>query len=191
MALTFDDGPSPEDTPPLLDRLDALGLPATFFCSGEAVARHPDLLAEVVGRGHQVETHGFAHRHHLSASPRWIAADLDAAVAGLNAAGVTPRWFRPPYGQISGGTLRAARRAGLGLALWSAWGREWDAPDGATVADRVMRSLAPGAVVLLHDSDASSPPGSAARARAALGPVAEEVERSGLRAVRLAEMELR
>ncbi len=190
VALTFDDGPSPADTPPLLDRLDALDLPATFFCNGEAAARHPDLVGEIVARGHQVETHGFTHRHHLWSSPGRITADLDAAMAGLADLGVAVRWFRPPYGQISAGTVRAARRADVGLALWSAWGREWAAGDAGAVARRVIGAVGPGAVVLLHDSDGSSPAGSAARAREAVGPIADELERRGLRAVRLREMEL-
>jgi peptidoglycan-N-acetylglucosamine deacetylase len=180
VALTFDDGPSPEATPVLLDRLDELGLRATFFCLGEAVDRHPGLVRATVARGHQVETHGYRHRHHLGATPRWIGRDLDRSLAALGAVGVTPRWFRPPYGQVSTGTVLAARRRGLRLALWSAWGREWDRPDAAAVVDQVGRGLAPGAVILLHDSDMSSPAGSARRALDALGPLAEDLGGRGL-----------
>ena len=188
VALTFDDGPSPEATPGLLDRLDQLGLRATFFCLGEAVDRYPDLVRATVARGHQVETHGYRHRHHLGATPRWIARNLDRAVAALGAVGVTPRWLRPPYGQVSTGTVLAARRRGLGLALWSAWGREWEKPDGAAVVAQVRRGLAPGAVVLLHDSDMSSPVGSARRALDALGPLAGDLARRGLASRTLDEL---
>jgi peptidoglycan/xylan/chitin deacetylase (PgdA/CDA1 family) len=188
VAFTFDDGPSPEATPALLDRLDELGWPATFFCLGSAVDRHPELVREIVRRGHQVGTHGYEHRHHLGAGPRWIGTDLDRAVAALDAVGVSPRWFRPPYGQISTGTVLAARRRGLGLALWSAWGREWDAPDAAAVITQVRRGLQPGAVVLLHDSDMSSPAGSARRALHSLGPLAEDMAAARLRPVTLDEL---
>jgi peptidoglycan-N-acetylglucosamine deacetylase len=187
-ALTFDDGPSPHATPALLDLLDELGVPATFFCNGEAVLAQPELVRDAVLRGHQVETHGFRHRHHLFASPRWIAADLEASVRALRAAGVQPHWFRPPYGQLSAGTVLAARRAQLGLALWSTWGREWDAPDSGAVAGRVIAGMEPGAVVLLHDSDASSPVGSAERACRALAAIADEAARRHLPLVRLDEL---
>lgn len=182
VAVTFDDGPSREATPALLDRLDGLGWKATFFTLGEAVARHRGLVAEVAARGHQVETHGYRHRHHLLTPPWEVAADLRLALEGLARVGVAPRWLRPPYGQVSGGTVAAARRAGLKLALWSAWGREWAAGDAGAVGRRVAAGLAPGAIVLLHDSDATSPPGSAARALGALDQVAAEMDRRGLRA---------
>jgi peptidoglycan-N-acetylglucosamine deacetylase len=187
-ALTFDDGPSPDATPVLLDRLDELGVPATFFCSGEAALARPELVRDTVRRGHQVETHGFRHRHHLFASPRWIAGDLDASVRALAAAGARPRWFRPPYGQLSAGTVLAARRAQLGLAMWSTWGREWDEPDSGAVAGRVIAGMEPGAVVLLHDSDASSDAGSAERACLALGAIADEAARRRLPLLRLDEL---
>jgi peptidoglycan/xylan/chitin deacetylase (PgdA/CDA1 family) len=188
VALTFDDGPHPGTTPLVLDRLDELGLVATFFCLGTMAARHPDLVAEVVRRGHQVESHGYRHDHHFLRTPGWVRSDLAAAVDTLGAAGVRPRWFRPPYGQATGATMVEAHRQGLGLVLWSAWGREWDEPDAAHVARRVIAGLDPGAIVLLHDTDDSSPPGSCRRAIGALGPVAEELQRRKWDAVTLDQL---
>jgi peptidoglycan/xylan/chitin deacetylase (PgdA/CDA1 family) len=188
VALTFDDGPSPASTPRLLDRLDELGLRATFFCVGHLVVRHPDLVAELVRRGHQVEAHGYEHRHHFVRSPVWVRRDLEASSAALRAVGVRPRWYRPPFGQVSGATLIEARRQGLRLVLWSAWGREWASPDSAAVAARIGSRLEPGAVVLLHDGDGFSPPGTADRVLGALGSVAEEIDRRGLAAATLDEV---
>ena len=125
VALTFDDGPHPEGTPAVLDRLDDLGLRATFFPLGAAVERYPDLVAETVRRGHQVETHGHRHGHHLARSPLWVERDLSRADAAMAAVGVRPRWYRPAYGQATGTTFVAARRRGWRPVLWSAWGREW------------------------------------------------------------------
>ena len=188
VALTFDDGPSPTTTPVLLDRLDELGARATFFCLGSQVRREPDLLVEIQARGHQVETHGYEHASHLLRSPRWVAADLDRALAVMAEVGVRPRWLRPPYGQTSGPTLWAARRRGLGVALWSAWGREWAAAGPDEVVRRIRPRLVPGAVVLLHDSDATSPAGSADHAIAALGPLAALAAHRHLRLVTLDEL---
>jgi peptidoglycan/xylan/chitin deacetylase (PgdA/CDA1 family) len=187
VALTFDDGPAPE-TVALLDRLDELELQATFFCLGTNVARHPEVVEEMIRRGHQVETHGHRHDHHLGRGPGWIGRDLDEAVDALARCGVEPTWFRPPYGQLAGGTVLAARRRRLRLVLWSAWGREWAEPDAAAVAVRVRRALAPGAIVLLHDADTTSPAGSAERAREALGTIADDLADRGLRAVTLDEL---
>jgi peptidoglycan/xylan/chitin deacetylase (PgdA/CDA1 family) len=158
VALTFDDGPQPDTTPRMLDRLDELGLVATFFCVGSRVAAHPDLVEEVRRRGHQVEVHGHRHAHHFVRTPRWVRGDLNSALDALGAVGVRPKWFRRPFGQVTGATLIEARRHRLRLVLWSAWGREWAEEDASGVARRVTRRLEPGAIVLLHDSDAFSPP---------------------------------
>jgi peptidoglycan/xylan/chitin deacetylase (PgdA/CDA1 family) len=81
-----------------------------------------------------------------------------------------------------------ARRHGLRLVLWSAWGREWDEPDAIKVAHRVRAGVGPGGIVLLHDADVQSPPGSARRATEALGPIAEDLDRQGLKALTLDRM---
>ena len=185
VALTFDDGPAPGTTPAVLDRLDELGLTATFFCVGELAALEPDLVKELVRRGHQVETHGYRHEHHFLHTPRWVVRDLEEALAALATAGVRPSWYRPPYGQTTSGTLLAAQRHHLRLALWSAWGREWVPSDSGVVARRVERALTPGAIVLLHDTDAFSPDGSVSRMLEALGPIAEALHARGLEAVAL------
>ena len=188
VALTFDDGPDPVTTPRVLDRLDELGLRATFFCLGSRVQDAPEVVAEAVLRGHEIGVHGHVHDHHFAHQPGWVRADLDAALEALAECGVEPRWYRPPYGQVSAGTLRAARSRGLELVHWSAWGREWDEPDGSSVAERVSRSLEPGAIVLLHDSDDTSPAGTVDKVIDALGMIADDLDRRGLASVTLSEL---
>jgi len=188
VALTFDDGPSAEATPAVLDRLDELGLRATFFPLGSLVERAPDLVMEVLRRGHQVGTHGYHHRHHLAHTPSWISADLAAAERAMEGVGVRPTWYRPTYGQVTGATLMAARRRSWRTVLWSAWGREWAAADASEVARRIIRRLRPGSVVLLHDNDSFGPRGMWKLGIDSLGAVAAAMERTGLRAVTLDEL---
>lgn len=188
VALTFDDGPDPVATPAVLDRLDALGLRATFFPLGSLAEREPDLVAEVVRRGHQVGVHGYHHRHHLARSPAWTWADLGRADRAMQAAGVCPTWYRPSYGQATGATLVAARLRGWRTVLWSAWGREWTTEDPAEVAGRIAGRLRPGAVVLLHDNDAFGTAGMWRVGLAALDEVARELEERQLEAVTLDEL---
>lgn len=185
LALTFDDGPSPEATPRTLDLLDELGMQATFFVLGSRVGNNAELISEVLRRGHGVGCHGFRHEHHLLRSPRWIRRDFDQALGALAEAGVRPRWYRPPYGQLTAATLVEARRHGLEMVLWSAWGREWVAPDADAVVARLLRRLEPGAIVLLHDNDVVGPPGKAANTRRALELLAPVLAERGLRAVGL------
>lgn len=186
VALTFDDGPDPDSTPRILDVLDQHGLAATFFCLGEQAVAYPGIVEEIVGRGHEIAVHGYRHRHHLLSAGGTIRRDLDLAVSALRGiTGEPVRFFRPPYGQVSGGSLWASQQLGLELVLWSAWGREWADPNPRSVAERVARRLRPGAIVLLHDSDACPPHGKAAVAESALGLVAGLISRRRLRAVTL------
>ena len=188
VAITFDDGPDPRATPAVLDGLDVLGLRATFFPLGSLVERTPDLVWEVLRRGHQVGTHGYRHFHHLARTPRWVSRDLAAADRAMAAVGVRATWYRPTYGQVTSATLVAAGRHRWQTVLWSAWGREWATSDPDEVAARIIRRLRPGAVVLLHDNDAFGPTGMWRVGLAALGEVAAELERRQLEAVTLDEL---
>jgi peptidoglycan-N-acetylglucosamine deacetylase len=189
VALTFDDGPDPAWTPAFLEVLAKWQVRATFFMLGSMAAREPGLAAEVAGAGHEVAVHGWAHRYTVLRGPRAVADDLARATdAVAGATGAQPRLYRPPYGVLSAGALAAARRLGLTPVLWTCWGREWTA--GSTprsVFTMLTRHLAGGATVLLHDSDCTSPPGSAAAALGALPLLLEECAIRGLGAGPVAE----
>ena len=189
VALTFDDGPDPAWTPAFLEVLANWQVHATFFMLGSMAARSPGLAAEVAGAGHEVAVHGWAHRYTVLRSPRAVADDLARATdAVAGATGAQPRFYRPPYGVLSTGALAAAGRLGLTPVLWTCWGREWTA--GATpgsVWAALAGNLTGGATVLLHDSDCTSPPGSAAAGLGALPLLLEECAVRSLAAGRLAE----
>lgn len=188
VALTFDDGPSPRTTPHTLDLLDELGMRATFFVLGTLADAHPDLVSEIVARGHGVGCHGYRHERHLLRTPGWIRQDTAAAVAAVERRAPRPRWYRPPYGQLTASTVLEARRMGMEVVLWSAWGHEWTGQGPQPVLARVMRALDPGGIVLLHDTDECCPPGTARRVHAVLPMVAEHLELRGLRAVSLDQL---
>lgn len=185
MALTFDDGPSPAGTPAVLDRLEELGLPSTFFVLGSAVVEEPGLVGEIARRGHEVAAHGMVHAHHLLRPPGWIRRDTAEAVGLLDALGCRPRWYRPPYGQVTTATLRAAGRLGCRVVLWSGWGREFAESEPGPVLERVLDALVPGAIVLLHDSSACARRGTAERTAAVLPAIAEGLAARGLSATTL------
>jgi peptidoglycan/xylan/chitin deacetylase (PgdA/CDA1 family) len=162
IALTFDDGPDPESTPRILDALAGLGVRATFFVLGARLARSPELGLRIVAQNHEVAVHGWTHRPHLLRSPLAIGTDLRRTVEVVTATtGRRPRYWRPPHGIPTGAGLLAARRQALRPVLWTADGRDWQASaTAASIRDRITSQLAPGGVVLLHDSDALSAPGS-------------------------------
>ena len=182
VALTFDDGPDPAATPAVLEVLAARQVRATFFMLGSMAARNPGLAAEVAAAGHEVAVHGWAHRYTVLRGPRAVAGDLTRATEAVAAAtGARPWFYRPPYGVLSAGALVAARRLDLTPVLWTCWGREWAV--GATpgsVQAVLTAQLAGGGTVLLHDSDCTSPPGSAAAALGALPALLDECAERGL-----------
>jgi peptidoglycan/xylan/chitin deacetylase (PgdA/CDA1 family) len=189
VAVTFDDGPDPAWTPAFLEVLATWQVRATFFMLGSMAAAAPGLAAEVAAAGHEVAVHGWAHRYTVLRGPRAVAGDLARARdAVADATGAQPRFYRPPYGVLSAGALAAARRLRLTPVLWTCWGREWTAgASPRSVFTTLTQHLAGGATVLLHDSDCTSPPGSAAAALGALPLLLEECAIRGLVAGPVAE----
>lgn len=181
VALTFDDGPDPRGTPAVLAALDDLGWTATFFLLGSQVHRYPDVARAVVEAGHEIGVHGHLHRNHLARRPGSVRRDLERAMTVITGTtGVRPRWFRPPYGVLSAGSVRAAAALDVTPVLWGAWGRDWENTTPAQICDRLLAGLRPGATLLLHDSDCTSTSGSWAATAAALPLLGRELDTRGL-----------
>jgi len=182
VALTFDDGPHPQGTPATLEVLARAGAHATFFLVGEQVRAHRALAAEIVAAGHTVAIHGDRHRNLLRVSPRALAGDLDRAAATITeATGLEPTLHRPPYGIYSYTGLALVRRRGWRPLLWSRWGRDWSTRESAqAITDRLTRDLTAGDVLLLHDADWYSDPGSWRATVDALPRVLERIAAAGL-----------
>jgi peptidoglycan/xylan/chitin deacetylase (PgdA/CDA1 family) len=173
VALTFDDGPHLEGTPATLDALATVRATATFFLVGEQIERYPTLAAEIAAAGHEVGLHGYRHRLLLRRRPREVEDDLLRACARIeDATGTSPVCYRPPYGVFSFPALAWCRRLGWEPMLWSRWGRDWGPREKpAAIAQRATSNLGAGDVVLLHDADHYSSPGSWRRTVAALPSV--------------------
>ena len=189
VALTFDDGPDPKSTPAIMRALAERGWSATFFCLGTMTAASPGLAAELVACGHEVAVHGWSHDGAVRRSPTDLTDDVRRCRDVIaDATGTAPHWYRPPYGELSVGSLVAARATDLRLVLWSAWGRDWraEATPASVLAD-VGRGVVPGGTVLLHDSDCTSATSSWRTTVAALPLLAELFDGLGLRVGTLAE----
>jgi peptidoglycan/xylan/chitin deacetylase (PgdA/CDA1 family) len=182
VALTFDDGPHPRGTPAVLEALDRAGARASFFVVGEAVRRHRGLLAEILSGGHAIALHGDRHLPHVLMLPGSVRRDLERGQAEIEQqAGVAITALRAPYGAASLATLAYARRRGLTVAGWTRWGWDWRAAATAdSITTAATRSLGGGEVILLHDSDAYSAPGSWRAAAAAVPLICARIERAGL-----------
>jgi peptidoglycan/xylan/chitin deacetylase (PgdA/CDA1 family) len=155
VALTFDDGPSPRSTPKILDLLDDAKAKATFFVIGRKAEAHPDLVREILRRGHAVALHGYAHDRLFSLKRAgYVRDDLTKAIRVLTEiTGDKPILFRPPIGHTNPTIARVVKELGLEVIGWNV--RALDgvaAADPRRVAARVKRGLEDGAIVLMHDA---------------------------------------
>lgn len=182
VALTFDDGPHLLGTPAVLEVLSARGASATFFLVGEQVLRNPGLAAEIVAAGHTIGLHCHRHRNLLRLTPWQVREDIVRAQAAIeDATGLSPGLYRPPYGILNATALRVARRAGRRTLLWTRWGHDWRArATPESIAAEVTEGVGEGSVLLLHDADDYSAPGSWRRTAAALPRVLDLLSEGGL-----------
>lgn len=157
VALTIDDGPEPDVTPAVLDLLDAAGARATFFCIAEQARRHPELVREIVRRGHSVQNHSRVHRHNFSLlGPRGFAREIEGAQAVFAELGIEPpSFFRAPAGLRNPFLAPVLHRLGLRLTSWTRRGFDTRERDPQRVLQRLARGLAAGDILLLHDGNAA------------------------------------
>jgi peptidoglycan/xylan/chitin deacetylase (PgdA/CDA1 family) len=181
-ALTFDDGPHPQGTPAVLEILAEHRVQATFFLVGEQVRRDPALAREVADAGHQIALHCDRHRNLLRLTPWQVREDLSRALDSIQAAtGCEPELYRPPYGILNAAALLIARDRGYRTLLWSHWGRDWEAKATAeSITSLVTHGTGEGSVLLLHDADDYSAPGSWRRTARALPRVLAGMAERGL-----------
>lgn len=173
LYLTFDDGPIPDETPWVLEQLAAYQAPATFFCVGDNLARHPEIARAALAAGHRLGNHT---QHHRSAwnTPRaeylagvtacesFVAECYQSLADSVMQQEETlllggPRLFRPPYGRLTWPVLRALRAQHYRVIMWSLLTRDYD-PDLAP--ERALRltlaATRPGDILVLHDSRKAS-----------------------------------
>lgn len=151
--LTIDDGPDIVDTPLLLDLLDRHEAKATFFVIGERAALHPELIAEMLLRGHEIGHHTQTHPSGTfwCASLTRVETELDQALEILRAVNARPRWFRPPVG-IKNVLLPAAlSKRKLQCVGWSIRSGDCLSRRPERVVAKVLRHMRPGAIILMHE----------------------------------------
>jgi len=188
VALTFDDGPDPVETPAILDLLEARGHRATFFLIGARASQYPDLVRRIAGQGHTIGNHSYHHYPWTAALPvRQLANELATASQLLERLGGRPvRWVRAPVGLLSPPVANAIAATPLVTVHWTATARDgvrWAQP--ARCLARLRRALVPGAILVLHDG-VTGPTGSVARQ--ILPVLLDDLDARGLRSVSLDAM---
>lgn len=161
VALTFDDGPDPVQTPKMLELLKRTHVKATFCLVGQNVAAHPDLVRRIASEGHTLCNHTWRHSLTLGRqSPSVIRADLQRTNDAIRAAvpGAEIKYMRAPGGNFTPAFVAAAGELGMTSIYWQVDPRDWEHPSGesgdahqAKVIGSVKRHVSRGAIVLSHD----------------------------------------
>lgn len=187
VAITIDDGPDPEVTPHVLELLERHATKATFFCIGERAQRHAALCSDIVRAGHMIENHTQHHRHDFSLlGPRGFLREIEAGQRTLtDITGRVPRFFRAPAGLRNPFLEPVLARLDLQLASWTRRGFDTRTRDADAVSARLLRGLAAGDILLLHDGHAARDANNRPVILDALQQLLEGVRRAGLRPVTL------
>lgn len=153
VAITFDDGPHPQNTPRLLDILRTRNIKATFYVIGRSVELYPQIVRRTVAEGHEIGNHSHTHRLLTKLSDSEVRLDLSRCKDAIaRAAGVQPRTMRPPYG----GLLQRQREMvhsefGYPTILWSVDPLDWKRPGPSVVTSRILQGTTSGSIILAHD----------------------------------------
>jgi peptidoglycan-N-acetylglucosamine deacetylase len=181
VSLTFDDGPNSDATPRVLDALGVANVHATFFVLGRHAERWPALVRRVVDEGHQLGNHGYYHRKLHRAGPAYVRDDLTRGTQCIeDACGVRPKLFRAPHGFRSPWVSAIAASLGQRTVGWSLGVWDSDLPGAEAIADRAVRGVHAGGILLLHDGDGYDAAGDRTQTAAALPALIAGIRARGL-----------
>lgn len=156
VGLTFDDGPSNDHTPALLNALKQNGLRATMFNEGQYAAAYPAQVKAELAAGMWIGNHSYTHPHLTQESQAQIDAEIgNTQTAIANAGGGTPKLFRPPYGETNATVKAVEAKYGLTEVIWDVDSQDWNGATTAAIVQAVGR-LGNGQVILMHEWPANT-----------------------------------
>ncbi|MFH9983546.1 polysaccharide deacetylase family protein [Streptomyces sp. NPDC017179] len=156
VGLTFDDGPSNDRTPALLNALKQNGLRATMFNEGQFAASYPAQVRAQVDAGMWVGNHSYTHPHLVQQSQSQIDSELSRTQQAIAAAGGgTPKLFRPPYGETNSTLKSVEAKYGLTEIIWDVDSQDWNGASTDAIVQAVSR-LGNGQIILMHEWPANT-----------------------------------
>ena len=154
VALTFDDGPDPQDTPRLLTLLGERNVKATFFVIGRNVRAFPRIVERTHAEGHELANHSMTHPVLSKLGDAAVAREINGcseAISGV-LGGHRPQVFRPPYGAFSARQKEwAHQELGLPSILWSVDPQDWKIRNSEHVSRTLIQGAGSGGILLAHD----------------------------------------
>lgn len=153
--LTFDDGPTPEITEKVLEILDKNQIKATFFCIGDNVRKHPEIVQKIISKQHSVGNHTYSHLKGWNTPTKTYISNTEACRMKLNSQFTiqNSQIFRPPYGKISPWQSYKLRKLGYKIIMWDVVSKDYDASISAEMCyENVIKNVSSGSIIVFHDS---------------------------------------
>jgi peptidoglycan/xylan/chitin deacetylase (PgdA/CDA1 family) len=157
IALTFDDGPKPGLTEPLLEMLTNARVPATFFVIGKHVMEYPELTRRITDAGMEIANHSYTHRNLTTLTSEQVAQEmLQTQAAIMSVTGKMPRFMRPPGGNWNSAVAQVVQKWGLTPCMWTVDVYGSEVLGAQQVANAVLREVRPGSIILMHNGKVST-----------------------------------
>jgi peptidoglycan-N-acetylglucosamine deacetylase len=150
VALTFDDGPTPEGVDAVLAELGPRGIHATFFLIGNRMERFPGQAERLIAAGHELGNHTYSHQRNLGRAQEFYAAEIAKTGALLQAAGSDTKLFRPPFGKRLIGLPLEVERAGYRTIMWDVEDQPEKFTEPRAFAQDILARVSPGSIILIH-----------------------------------------
>jgi len=150
VALTFDDGPTPEGVDAVLAELGPRGIHATFFLIGSRMEKFPGQAERLIAAGHELGNHTYAHQRNLGRSQDFYAAEIAKTRTLLQRAGSETKLFRPPFGKRLIGLPLEVERAGYRTIMWDVEDQPEKFTQASAFAGDILARVRPGSIILIH-----------------------------------------
>lgn len=151
--LTFDDGPSSEYTPELLDLLKEFNIKASFFVVTDFAKENINLIKRMKLEGHDIGVHSCSHENSIYRGWKYTSRDLSESVKVMEEMNVRILGYRPPWGHLNIFTLYMIKKLKLKLILWGAMAQDWKANTTVEeISRKIINKIDKGNLILcLHD----------------------------------------
>ena len=148
--LTFDDGPSPESTPFILNILKEEQVKATFFLIGEQIEKHPELFNKIINDGHIVANHSYSHKSGWRSNNYTYFNDIEKCQQLMP----NNKLFRPPYGRISPTQIRHLKKK-YKLILWDVLSWDFSLAKPERIKAHILKKTISGSILVFHNNKKS------------------------------------
>jgi peptidoglycan/xylan/chitin deacetylase (PgdA/CDA1 family) len=185
VALTFDDGPTPDRTREILSILESEKTPATFFLNGNSLVRYPDAGRLLVNSGHEIGNHSYSHKRMVFMSYAEVTRELESTEKIIRDYGYKgPLYFRPPFGKKLFSLPWYLKNNNIKTITWDVQPETWATPR-ASIEERIERGIngtKPGSIILMHVMHGDN------KSMAAVKPIIKQLKADGYRFVTVSEL---